>query len=248
MTDKRELDRLLGAFFIEGTDELADRVIDAALDQIDHTQQRRAIRMPGRLPNMTTPIRVATAAVIGLIAVGGGLYLIQPGRSAVGAPGPAPTPQVPATSGAAGGGSGAAHYEITGPDAASGDVTFARSAASGAASDEWGQSADFQDGSVVIRLKFPNPGCSSLMASNPQPNPNCGTVSISTATLTLRDGGWRALPLPGGPSCTWDTAALTANGGTGTVKCTNALNPAHPTTPDRVTVTFTYHDPSPGQL
>ena len=40
----RVLDRLLGAFFVEGTDELADRVIDAALDQIDHTRQRRAAR------------------------------------------------------------------------------------------------------------------------------------------------------------------------------------------------------------
>ena len=47
MTDQRELDRLLDAFFVEGTDELADRVIDAALDQIDHTQQRRALRCRG---------------------------------------------------------------------------------------------------------------------------------------------------------------------------------------------------------
>ena len=37
MTDQRELDRLLDAFFVDGTDELADRVIDAALDQIDQT-------------------------------------------------------------------------------------------------------------------------------------------------------------------------------------------------------------------
>ena len=47
MTDQRELDRLLGAYFVEGTNELADRVIDAALDQIDHTQQRRPLRCRG---------------------------------------------------------------------------------------------------------------------------------------------------------------------------------------------------------
>ena len=40
MTDQRELDRLMTAFFVEGSNELADRVIDAALDEIDHTQQR----------------------------------------------------------------------------------------------------------------------------------------------------------------------------------------------------------------
>jgi hypothetical protein len=240
MTDQRELDRILGAFFVKGTDELADRVIDAALDQIDHTRQRRVIRMPRRLPNMTTPIRIATAAVIAALAVGGAFYLLKPGQPAVGGPSSVPTPQAPATSGAAGGGSGAAHYEITGPDAASGDVKFARSAASDASSAEFGQSVLFQDGALAIRIKFPIPAfCISGSYG-------CGTVGISTATMSLRDDGWRAVPLPGRPSCTWDTASLTANGGTGTVECINAVNPAHPTTPDRITITFTYHDPSPG--
>ena len=78
MTDQRELDVLLDAFFVVGTDELADRVIDAALDQIDHTQQRRALRMPRRLSTMTMPTRVAAAAVIGVLAVGGLLYERDP--------------------------------------------------------------------------------------------------------------------------------------------------------------------------
>ena len=50
MTDQRELNRMLRAFLVEGPDELADRVIDAALDVVDHTQQRPAVRMPWRLP------------------------------------------------------------------------------------------------------------------------------------------------------------------------------------------------------
>ena len=91
MTDQRELDRLLGAYFVEGTNELADRVIDAALDQIDHTQQRHTLRVPWRIPTMTTPFRLAAAAVIGVLAVGGALYLIQPGRNGVGGPGPSPS-------------------------------------------------------------------------------------------------------------------------------------------------------------
>src|SRR5450759_2447325 len=86
----RVLDRLLGAFFVEGTDELADRAIDAALDQIDHTRQRRAVRMPRRFSTMNMLTRVAAAAVIGVLAVGGTLYLVQRGQPAVG--GPSPTP------------------------------------------------------------------------------------------------------------------------------------------------------------
>ena len=259
MTDRRELDRLLGAYFADGTDELADRVIDAALDQIDHTRQRRALRVPRRFPTMTMPIRFAAAAVIAALAVGGAFYLLKPGQPAVGGPSPAPTPPAasdaaavggpspaptpPAASDAAAAGSGSAHYEITGPDAASGDATFARSTRDGA-SDQFSQSVVFQDGSLVIRIKFQAPG---VQCSLPFVGVGCGTVDISTATGSLRDSGWRASPLPGGPSCTWDTASLTANGGTGTVECINAVNPAHPTTPNRVTITFTYHDPSAGQ-
>jgi hypothetical protein len=89
MTDQREIDRVLDAFLAEGTGEVADRVIDAALDQIDHTRQRRALRMPRRFSTMTTPIRLAAAAVIGVLAVGGALYLTRPGQPAVGGPGPA---------------------------------------------------------------------------------------------------------------------------------------------------------------
>ena len=88
MTDQRELDRLLDAFFVEGTDELADRVIDSALDQIDHTQQRRALRMPRRLSTMNMFTRVAAAAVIGVLAAGATFYLIRPGQPAVGTPSP----------------------------------------------------------------------------------------------------------------------------------------------------------------
>jgi Kelch motif len=83
MTDQRELDRLLGAFFVEGTNEVADRVIDAALIEIDQTQQRRVGRLPRRFLTMKTPTRVAVAAVVGVIAVGGALYAVNPWQSAI---------------------------------------------------------------------------------------------------------------------------------------------------------------------
>jgi len=92
MTDQRELDRMLGAFFDEGATELADRVIDAALDEIDHTQQRRALRLPRRFPTMNMYSRLGAAAVIGVLAVAGTLVLVQRGQPGDGGSGPTPVP------------------------------------------------------------------------------------------------------------------------------------------------------------
>ncbi|MFL5719406.1 MAG: Kelch repeat-containing protein [Chloroflexota bacterium] len=75
MTSQRELDRLLDFYFDDGRDELADRVIDAALDDIDHTRQRRAMRVPWRSRPMTMPLRLATAALIGALVLGGAFLL-----------------------------------------------------------------------------------------------------------------------------------------------------------------------------
>ncbi|MCJ7712326.1 MAG: hypothetical protein MUQ32_16015, partial [Chloroflexi bacterium] len=76
MTDQRELDRLLDEYFVAGANELADRVINAALEEIDKTQQRRAPRTTRRFPTMNTLSRVAAAAVLAVVAVGGTLYLV----------------------------------------------------------------------------------------------------------------------------------------------------------------------------
>jgi hypothetical protein len=92
MTDQRQLDRMLGAFFDEGVDELADRVIDAALDEIGRTRQRRAARLPFGFPPMNLFTRLATAAVIGLVAVGGTLYLAGLGQPSIVGPGTTPIP------------------------------------------------------------------------------------------------------------------------------------------------------------
>jgi Tol biopolymer transport system component len=75
MTDQRELDRLLGAFFVEGTNELPDRVLDATLEEVDRTPQRRVTRMPWRFPAMNTYARFVAAAALGVLVIGGALYL-----------------------------------------------------------------------------------------------------------------------------------------------------------------------------
>jgi Galactose oxidase, central domain/Kelch motif len=59
------------------------------------TRQRRALRVPRRITTMNVSARFAVAAVIGVIAIGGTLYLTRPSLPAVG--GPSATPGVSAS-------------------------------------------------------------------------------------------------------------------------------------------------------
>ena len=104
MTDRAELDSALRTFLTDGTDELADRVIEAALDQIDRTSRRPTLRMRQRFQAMPMLTRLAAAAVIGVLAVGGALLVTRPNIPGVGdasqspaQPSPTPRPTHPAT-------------------------------------------------------------------------------------------------------------------------------------------------------
>lgn len=92
MTDDRSLERAARSWIEVGPTQAPERAVEAALLRIQTTSQERDLRIPWRLPRMTTPARVAAAAVIGVLAIGGAFYLISPsGRSSVGVPGPSPT-------------------------------------------------------------------------------------------------------------------------------------------------------------
>jgi len=92
MTDDRSLERAARSWLENGPTQAPDRAVEAALLRIQTTPQERDLRIPWRLPTMTTPARVATAALIGVIAVGGALFMLgRPGQSGVGGPGPTPT-------------------------------------------------------------------------------------------------------------------------------------------------------------
>ena len=95
MTDDRSLERAARSWIEEGPTQAPDRAVEAALLRIESTSQERDLRVPWRLPTMTTPVRVATAAVIGVLAVGGAVFMLgRPSETGVGAPGPSPTPVV----------------------------------------------------------------------------------------------------------------------------------------------------------
>ena len=88
MTIESEFDRIAKAWLADGPAELPERVLDAVVDEIHLTRQRRAVRAPWRFPVMTTPSRVGAAAVVGILAVGGLLLITRPGQSAVAGPSP----------------------------------------------------------------------------------------------------------------------------------------------------------------
>ena len=71
MTTDRDFDRIAMAWLADGPEELPDRVIDATVDQIHLTRQRRAVRPPWRLPTMTLPARVAAFVAIGALILAG---------------------------------------------------------------------------------------------------------------------------------------------------------------------------------
>jgi hypothetical protein len=95
MTDDRSLERAARSWLEVGPTEAPARAVEAALLRIETTPQERDWHVPWRLPKMTSPVRVATAAVIAVLAVGGALFVL--GRSTgVGTPAatPSPTPTI----------------------------------------------------------------------------------------------------------------------------------------------------------
>ena len=91
MTDDRSLERVARSWLEAGPTEAPDRAVEAALLRIQTLPQERDLRIPWRLPKMTTPARVAAAAVIGVLAIGGALFVLRPGDSSVGGPGRTPS-------------------------------------------------------------------------------------------------------------------------------------------------------------
>ena len=108
MTDDRSLERAARSWLENGPTEAPDRAVEAALLRIQTLPQERDLRIPWRFPTMTTPARIAAAAVIGVLVVGGALFMLgRPGQPAVGGPGPSPTPTrsptpIPSTDGSTG--------------------------------------------------------------------------------------------------------------------------------------------------
>jgi hypothetical protein len=97
MTARRDPDRLIHDFLMEGGTELADPVYDAVRSAIDRKRQR-AVFGPWRMPvmNKLVPLGVGVAAVA-VVAVFGSQLLSPAGPGVGGRPSPTPSPTVPAS-------------------------------------------------------------------------------------------------------------------------------------------------------
>lgn len=98
MTDDRSLERAARSFIESGPTQAPERAVEAALLRIETTSQERNLRVPWRI-TMSIPARVAAAAVIGVLAIGGTLFLIgRAGQPNVGGPGASASPSASPTS------------------------------------------------------------------------------------------------------------------------------------------------------
>jgi hypothetical protein len=92
--DDRTIERAARSWLEVGPTAAPPHAVEAALLRIETTPQERDFRAPWRLPTMTTPTRVAVAAVIGVLAIGGTFYVAnRPQQPANGGP-PSATPSL----------------------------------------------------------------------------------------------------------------------------------------------------------
>ena len=99
-TEGSNLDLVLDAFLADGPEQIPDRVVDAALNEVEHTHQRRAPRVPWRFSVMPNSIKIAAAAAAVVAVAVGGLFLLRPGGepgAGGNQPSPSPTPHASPT-------------------------------------------------------------------------------------------------------------------------------------------------------
>ena len=91
MTPDPDLSRAVRSWLVDGADRLPERVLDAVLDAVPSTPQRRPLWSPRRLTDMTSRAQIiALAAAVILVAFVGIRLLPAPGG--VGTPAATPTP------------------------------------------------------------------------------------------------------------------------------------------------------------
>ena len=88
-----EFDRIARSWLLEGPTRLADRVVDAALDEVHLTSQRRAFWPARRRTPMPIYLRLAAAAAL-VVAVGLATWSLLPGGPGQVGPTPSPSPTI----------------------------------------------------------------------------------------------------------------------------------------------------------
>jgi hypothetical protein len=83
MTDDHALDRSLEraarSWLEAGPTRAPERAVEAALQRVSHTTQERGLQVPWRFRHIVTPARLAAAAVLGALVLGGALFVLGGG-------------------------------------------------------------------------------------------------------------------------------------------------------------------------
>jgi hypothetical protein len=97
MNGRRDIERTLDLWLVDGPSAMPDRLFDAVLDRVERTPQRRLARLTLRLTEMNPRIRLYTFAAAGLVVALVGLYLFRgftgPNVGASPSPAASPTPE-----------------------------------------------------------------------------------------------------------------------------------------------------------
>ena len=98
MNDDRTLERAARSWLEAGPTEAPDHAVEAALRRIQTTHQERDVRVPWRVRSMSTPARLAVAAIAIAVVAVGGAFILRPGNSrGVGTPSTSGSPSTSAT-------------------------------------------------------------------------------------------------------------------------------------------------------
>lgn len=77
-TDDRSLERAARTWVDSGPTRAPDRAVEAALLRVQTIKQDRDLRIPWRLPDMNPVARLASLALVGVVAVGVALFALRP--------------------------------------------------------------------------------------------------------------------------------------------------------------------------
>ena len=91
MTQRRDPEALLSAYFAVGMEVLPDRVVDSVLDEVHRTRQR--VVFGPRRTRAVSRTTLAAAAVVAMLALGGAIFVLGGGPSPTPSPDPSPSPQ-----------------------------------------------------------------------------------------------------------------------------------------------------------
>ena len=93
MNPERDIERVLDAWFVDGSSRMPDRLFDAVLDEVGRMPQRRRPWSNRKVRPMSLQVRLAAAAAVIVLIGGAGLAILN-GRPATTNVGETPSPSV----------------------------------------------------------------------------------------------------------------------------------------------------------